>query len=99
MIITKPGGLSIAESLAMDLFPVFISPIPGQETENIKALALEGVGVYPKGINKIRDIVIDFKKHPEKLISARGIIRKIKKPDTLREIFNVVCANRSGNSC
>mgnify|MGYP001587657375 FL=1 len=99
IIITKPGGLSIAESLAMDLFPVFISPIPGQETENIKALALEGVGVYPKDINKIKDIVIDFKKHPEKLISAREIIRKIKKPDALRGIFDVVCANSAWDSC
>lgn len=99
MIITKPGGLSITESLAMDLFPVFISPIPGQETENIKALGLEGIGIYPKDINEIKDIVIDFKEHPEKLISAKERIKRIKKPDALKEIFDVVCANRAGATC
>ena len=39
MIITKPGGLTIAESLAMGLLPIFITAIPGQETENAKILA------------------------------------------------------------
>ncbi|MDD4900276.1 MAG: glycosyltransferase, partial [Candidatus Omnitrophica bacterium] len=33
-MITKPGGLSISEALAMELIPVFISAIPGQEVEN-----------------------------------------------------------------
>lgn len=99
LIITKPGGLSIVESIAMGLFPVFISPIPGQETENIKALALEGAGVYPKDTNQIKDIVLDFKEHPEKLEAARQAIMRIKKPDCLREICNVVCEGSFGASC
>ncbi|HTY45861.1 MAG TPA: glycosyltransferase, partial [Patescibacteria group bacterium] len=50
IIITKPGGLSTVESLSMGLFPIFIVPIPGQETENIRCLAEQGVGMYAKGI-------------------------------------------------
>jgi len=44
MIITKPGGLSIAELLCMELPPVFISAIPGQEHENVKILEEYGIG-------------------------------------------------------
>ena len=99
LIITKPGGLSTVESLAMDLFPIFISPIPGQETGNIKALAFEGVGFYPKRIVQLKDIVLDFKEHSEKLEAARQAVRRMKRPDCLREICNVVCEGSSGPAC
>jgi len=90
VIITKPGGLSICESLAKDLFPVFISPIPGQETENIKALASYGIGVYPKKICKIKDIIMDLKNHPEHLFKAKSSIASLQKPDCLKNISDVI---------
>ena len=99
LIITKPGGLSTVESLTMDLFPIFISPIPGQETGNIKALAFEGVGFYPKNISQLKDIVMDFKEHPDKLEFARQAVKKMKRPDCLRGICNVVCEGSAGASC
>lgn len=99
LIITKPGGLSTVESLVMDLFPIFISPIPGQETGNIKALAFEGVGIYPRNIGQLKDIVMDFKEHPEKLEAARQAISRMKRPDCLKEICNVVCEGSPGASC
>lgn len=98
LIITKPGGLSIVESLSMDLYPIFISPIPGQETGNIKALAFEGVGFYPKNLAQLKDVVIDFKEHPEKLESVKQTVRRMKRPDCLKEICNVVCESGPGAS-
>jgi UDP-N-acetylglucosamine:LPS N-acetylglucosamine transferase len=79
IIITKPGGLAISESLAMDLLPIFISAIPGQETQNLKILAHYGIGIYPKDTAAIKRIVMDYKEHPDKLRSARENISKIKK--------------------
>ncbi|MCX7927317.1 MAG: hypothetical protein N2606_04195 [Candidatus Omnitrophica bacterium] len=46
-IVTKPGGLTIAELLAMELPPIFISAIPGQEMENIRVLAEYGIVSLP----------------------------------------------------
>lgn len=99
LIITKPGGLSTSESLAMGLFPVFISPIPGQETGNIEALALEGVGVYPKSLDNLKRIVLDFKQQPQKLEGLRQLAVKMKKPECLTEICDAVCQCSAGIAC
>jgi processive 1,2-diacylglycerol beta-glucosyltransferase len=91
LIITKPGGLSIAEILAMELIPVFISAIPGQETENVRALRQYNVGLSPKSIKEIEKIVLDFKNHPDKLMIMKENIKKISKPFCLKEICDVIC--------
>ena len=44
VIITKPGGLTISESLCMDLIPLFIAAIPGQESMNVEVLQNAGIG-------------------------------------------------------
>jgi processive 1,2-diacylglycerol beta-glucosyltransferase len=88
--VTKPGGLSISESLASGLLPIFISPIPGQETENIKALAEYGIGVYAKNIASIRDIVLDLKNNPANLLKSKDMIASFKKPDCLKNICDVI---------
>jgi len=91
VIIGKPGGLTISEGLAMNLFPVFITAIPGQESENVKALAAGGVGIYTTDTHRIREIVLDLKNNPEKLNKIKENIKKIQRPDAAREICNVVC--------
>ncbi|MDI6758633.1 MAG: glycosyltransferase [Candidatus Omnitrophota bacterium] len=91
VIITKPGGLTIAEFLAMELVPIFICAIPGQETENVRILEGCGIGRSVKKTKEIKNIVLDFKEHPEKLSRIRDKIREIKKPNAVREICDVVC--------
>lgn len=96
IIITKPGGLTISECLAMDLPPVFISAIPGQETGNLRILADYGIGIYPANIAEIKNIVIDFKEHPDKLKKIKERISKIKKPTATRELCDAVCQSSFG---
>jgi processive 1,2-diacylglycerol beta-glucosyltransferase len=86
IIISKPGGLSISEALIMELIPIFISAIPGQETGNAKVLLSQGIGFMPKKISEIRNIVLNFKNHPEMSEVIRNRIRKLKKPHCLEEI-------------
>lgn len=90
VIITKPGGLTLSEVLAMELVPVFIYPIPGQETENIKALERYGIGQSARCVEDIRNIVLDYKEHPDKLDKIKAMIRTIKKPNAVRELYNAI---------
>ncbi len=90
IIVTKPGGSTIAEILNMDLAPIFISIIPGQESSNVEALAEFGVGVSPKDIRQIKDIILDYKNHPKKLQEVKDNIQKIKKPLSCQEISGVI---------
>jgi processive 1,2-diacylglycerol beta-glucosyltransferase len=91
VIVTKPGGLSIAELLATELVPVFISAIPGQETGNIEALKSYGIGYEIKDIREIKRVLLDYKEHPEKLRELKDKIKKIKKPNATQELCNAIC--------
>jgi len=90
IIITKPGGLSIAEALSMELPPLFIAAIPGQETENMNILKNYGIGVKIRNIRHLKNTVLDYKDHPVKLNLIKENIRKIKKTSTAGEIYNAV---------
>jgi len=90
LIITKPGGLSIMELLNMGLFPIFVAAIPGQEQENIKALAAYGVGFTPKNIPQIKDFVMGLKNDPQKLESLKNNISRVARPDACQELANVI---------
>lgn len=89
-IITKPGGMSISESLVMGLPPVFISPIPGQETENIRVLDRAGIGVYPRSASDIRQLILELRDNSDKLSKIKQGIAVFKKPYALKDISDVI---------
>lgn len=99
LIITKPGGLTIAEILAMELVPILICPIPGQEMENARVIEHFGAGQGAGSLADIKNLVLDFKAHPNKIRQIKENIRKIKKPQALEELYNVVCKNSGGPGC
>ncbi len=99
MIITKPGGLTIAESLAMGLLPIFITAIPGQETENAKILAKKSIGINIKDVASIQDIVLDFRDHPQKLRNTKEKIDELKRPFAVKELCNVICQGSIRSAC
>lgn len=92
IIITKPGGLTISECIVMDLPLIFITAIPGHEKQNIRALSREGIAIDARKFrpHRIKDIILDLKKNPEKLNTIRQGIRKFKKPDVLEELYRVI---------
>jgi len=90
VMITKPGGSSIAELLNMELFPMFISAIPGQEQENVKILAGYGVGCAPKNISQIKALVVDLKNNPQKLQSLKKNVSQAAKPAACQELASVI---------
>jgi processive 1,2-diacylglycerol beta-glucosyltransferase len=99
MIITKPGGLTIAESLAMGLSPVFITAIPGQETENVRILAVNHIGVRARDSRLVKDIVLHFKYNPRELAIAKDAINKFKRPFAVKELCDEVCQGGIGAAC
>jgi len=90
VMVTKPGGLSITELLNMGLFPIFVAAIPGQEEENIKALAAYGVGFTPRNTRQIRDFVLELKEEAQKLEILKQNIREVARPDACRKLADVI---------
>lgn len=67
-IITKPGGLSVSESLAKNLPMILVSPIPGQETRNREFLLNSGLALAVSRTLPIGEAV--FRLHKNKDIRA-----------------------------
>jgi processive 1,2-diacylglycerol beta-glucosyltransferase len=95
VIITKPGGLTISEVLAMDIAPIFCAAIPGQEIENAEVLEQYGVGKEVESVYRIRDIILSYKNNPESLKRVKGNIQRIKKPFAAEDLYHAVCQSSS----
>ena len=92
IILTKPGGLTVAELLVMELPPVFITAIPGQESQNIKFLISSGIGFDARklGVERIRGIILKLKSDTQELKRQREKINKFKNNFSLEELNNVI---------
>ncbi|MCM8800300.1 MAG: hypothetical protein NC900_06245 [Candidatus Omnitrophica bacterium] len=91
MIITKPGGLTISEALVKKLPMIFISPIFGQEIDNIKILRKMGIGLVLEDIYKIKDFILRCKSDPKILSLMKQKISQIRKPLAVKEIVDALC--------
>ncbi len=86
-MITKPGGLSISESLVMGLPLIFFSAIPGQEENNVRVLARQGVGISNCPAEGIAEILKRYQNDPQEFQAARARARELGKPDAVRDIL------------
>lgn len=57
VVVTKPGGITSSEALAMNVPIIAINPIPGQEEENAEFLEEAGVAVWVKDSDNIESVL------------------------------------------
>jgi len=57
IVMTKPGGLSVSEGLAMKKQMILYSPIPGQEEKNAEYLVGQGAAVQVQSMKELPDLV------------------------------------------
>ena len=91
--VTKPGGLTSSECLAMNLPMIIISPIPGQEERNADFL-LEG-GAALKAVDAA---ALDFKirhvlAHPAVLSAMRERMGAIARPHAAKTVLDAIAAH------
>ena len=85
LIVTKPGGMTTAESLAKSLPMVIINPLPGQEDLNTKTLTDKGMALKAADENDAAAIIDDLLRNPEKMEKMRDAMRKNAKPQSASE--------------
>ncbi len=89
-IITKPGGMTVAESLAKEL-PIFImSPIPGQEEGNANFLVNHGAACRIYDGDPTDDIIYLITHNPLRLKHMREMARYIAKPRSSQEAIEII---------
>jgi len=86
LIITKPGGMTIAEALMKEL-PIFIiSPIPGQEEENAHFLINSGVAAKILPGDNIDSILCQTLDNSLRVRHMKEMARCLSKPDSTKNI-------------
>jgi processive 1,2-diacylglycerol beta-glucosyltransferase len=58
IVMTKPGGLSVSEGLAMKKLMILYSPIPGQEEKNAEFLLNRGAAVSIHAMKELPDLAL-----------------------------------------
>ena len=80
LTVTKAGGLTISEALAMELPMLIYRPIPGQEYANRDYLLRAGAAVYARTRRELREQLIELIRSPARLEAMRAAARAIRRP-------------------
>ncbi len=90
IVITKPGGLTITESLVSHLPIIIINPIPGQEEENAEFLVEHGAAIW---IQKKDNIARKLKTLSRNPADVENMIQKsieLARPNSTKEICDLL---------
>jgi len=89
-IITKPGGLTISESLAKGIIPVLIDPIPGQEDRNAEFLVNNGIAVKTSPSFPIDEAIFQLFHDKERISSMEQRVRAFGKPNAAHDLCEFI---------
>lgn len=89
-IITKPGGLTVSESIAKGLPMILVNPIPGQEERNVEFLLNNGMASLVTKTFPLDDALYHLFHNPVRLRTVREAIRAIGHPDASEKLVNYV---------
>jgi len=90
IIISKSGGLTVAESLAKGLPMIIFSPIPGQEFRNCRLLVRYGTSIELNKVSQIDTVLLKMSSSPDMLDKMRQSILKIAKPYAAKDVVRMV---------
>ena len=88
--VTKPGGLTTSECLAMGLPMIIVAPIPGQEERNADYLLESGVALKANDADALEYKLMRLLSAPEKLADMRTRMGDIAKPDAAARLLSIV---------
>jgi len=87
LVITKPGGLTTSECLAMGLPMIVNAPIPGQEERNADFLLEQGVALKAFDSVTLEYRVLHLLEHPAKLKEMRDKALALGRPGAARQVL------------
>ena len=90
LAISKPGGLTTSECLAVGLPMIVISPIPGQEERNADFLLENGAALKATGAASLAYRVGMLLHEPDRLRTLRDNALRLGKPDAARTVLDLV---------
>ncbi|MBZ4646947.1 MAG: processive 1,2-diacylglycerol beta-glucosyltransferase [Petroclostridium sp.] len=96
-IVTKPGGLTVSESLAKRLPMILINPIPGQEDRNVEFLLNNGLAVKTSPTFPIDEAVFQLMLNDWRQQNLKEMIKYIGKPNASKDLGDFIIELIGGN--
>ena len=90
LVVTKPGGLTTTESLASGLPIIVVNPIPGQEEENAEFLEKNGVAIWLKKEDNVKEILENLFNNPDKMLDMKIKARLLAKKNSTQDICKII---------
>lgn len=90
VLITKPGGLSVSESLVKGLPMILINPIPGHEKRNMEFLVNCGVAMATSKTCAVEDCVYMYMENEWLRDRMRASVGHIRKPDAAENLAEIL---------
>lgn len=93
LLISKPGGLTSAEAMAVGLPMVLVRPLPGQEKGNTDVLVRQGAAVHVPEDRDVTSVVTSLLSNPELLAMMRDRALALGRPAAATEVARHVLAD------
>lgn len=87
LLISKAGGLTVTEALAVSLPMLIVRPTPGQEEANASFLTEAGAALHLKNTDELETVVGELLREPGKIVSMKQNASKIAKPNATEAIL------------
>lgn len=98
LVITKPGGLTTSECLAIGVPMIVHSPIPGQEERNADYLLEQGAALKAVDTVGLEYRVAELLASPSRLAQLRERARALARPHAARDVLRIVLAAADNRS-
>lgn len=89
VLISKPGGLTVTESVAKNLPLIIPFSIPGQESENTEFLTSNGLALSVDKISDINTLINDLIENPSKLSEIKFRIKALSDTYSIEKIIDL----------
>ena len=96
LAVSKAGGLTVTESLAMELPMLLYRPIPGQERRNARFMIQTGAAVHADNVKDAQRILETLVQDPSRLMKMRDAARAQRLGDGARRIADSILTFMSG---
>ena len=90
ILVTKAGGMTIAEAMAAEVPLLLYGSLPGQERRNERFAARAGIALVARSHSDLRALLERALDDPELLARLRARMRRLRRPDATRRIVSEV---------
>jgi processive 1,2-diacylglycerol beta-glucosyltransferase len=90
LLVTKAGGMTLAEAMAAELPLLTFGSLPGQERQNERFASRTGIALSARSTRELELLIDRALTAPELLEQLRGRMRRVRRPDASQRIVDLV---------